>query len=550
MRVFRLIGGVAFLCAAAFSQSGEAPSAPPQFEAADIHPSAPSLRAFVSGPYIHGTRYELRNAAMVDLIHTAYGVDGDKVLGGPSWLEFDRFDLMAKAPTGTKPDDLKAMLQALLADRFKLVVHTDSKPYPAYSLVAGKNPRLKESDGSGDSQGCTFRVNVPPPGPGGERPPGPMAMTFITTCHSATMASFVNSIRGFVGDSQRDSAPPPVLDNTGLKGTYDFELKFTPLGLETTNNTPIAEAVDKQLGLKLETIQVPMPVVLVDSASRKPTENSPDVARNFPPLPAEFEVASIKPGAPVPAGGRGRVPTYQNDRVHLQNNTLKQLINLAWNITGDDMVVGMPKFAESDRYDLMAKVPAPVAAISTGGRGGPTDVEAYRPMYRALLIDRFQMKVHYEDRPMNAYVLTAVKPKLQKADPASRTKCMEGPGADGKDPRKANPQIGRLLTCQNITMAEFAVLLPSLASGYVKNLVKDATGLEGSWDFTLNFSPAGMVGGGPVLRGVDPGQAADPSGGLSLFDAIGKQLGLKLEVQKRPMAVLVIDHIEQRPTDN
>jgi len=270
-------------------------------------------------------------------------------------------------------------------------------------------------------------------------------------------------------------------------------------------------------------------------------------------------VASLKPSAPVPAGPRGRgSPPYQNDRVNLQNYPLKQLIVLAWNITGDDMIAGLPKFAESDHYDVVAKVPAQVATVSTGGRSGPIDIDSYRPMYRALLMDRFQMKVHYEDRPVNAYVLTAVKPKLQKADPSNRTKCIEGPGPDGKDPRKANPQIGRLLSCQNMTVAEFAALLPNLAGGYVRSMVKDSTGLEGAWDFTLNFSGAALVNGMVAPRGSDASQAgpgagpvaSEPSGGLSLFDAIGKQLGLKLELQKRPMPVLVIDHMEQKPTDN
>ena len=84
----------------------------------------------------------------------------------------------------------------------------------------------------------------------------------------------------------------------------------------------------------------------------------------------------------------------------------------------------------------------------------------------------------------------------------------------------------------------------------------NSTGLEGAWDFTLNFSPAGRVNGGGG-RGGDSAQptagdspAADPSGALSLFDAISKQLGLKLDRQKRPMPVLVIDHAEQKPTDN
>jgi uncharacterized protein (TIGR03435 family) len=89
----------------------------------------------------------------------------------------------------------------------------------------------------------------------------------------------------------------------------------------------------------------------------------------------------------------------------------------------------------------------------------------------------------------------------------------------------------------------------------VRTEVVDATGLEGGWDFTLSFSGAGQLqgggkgGDGPPGAASDPG-ASDPSGGLSLMDAVQKQLGLKLETQKRPTPVVVIDHVEQKPTDN
>ena len=113
-----------------------------------------------------------------------------------------------------------------------------------------------------------------------------------------------------------------------------------------------------------------------------------------------------------------------------------------------------------------------------------------------------------------------------------------------------------------MTMAQFAQLLPGIAPGYLRTKVVDATGLDGGWDFTFSFSPAGamQMGGG---RGGDGGgspaagspaaatpEASEPSGGLSLFDAMAKQLGLKLEMQKRPLAVVVIDHVERKPVDN
>jgi uncharacterized protein (TIGR03435 family) len=108
-----------------------------------------------------------------------------------------------------------------------------------------------------------------------------------------------------------------------------------------------------------------------------------------------------------------------------------------------------------------------------------------------------------------------------------------------------------------MTMAQFAEDLQRMAPGYIRSPVEDATKIEGAWDFTINFTPAGLLVGGPGGRGGDAAQApgatqaaSDPSGGLSLADAINKQLGLKLDMRKRVMPVLVIDHLEEKPTDN
>jgi uncharacterized protein (TIGR03435 family) len=166
------------------------------------------------------------------------------------------------------------------------------------------------------------------------------------------------------------------------------------------------------------------------------------------------------------------------------------------------------------------------------------------------------MKTHYEDRPVTAYTLVAAKPKLKKADPASRIGCKQGNATSTVNLGQIQlPQ--RLVTCQNMTMAQFADQLQILAGTYVRYPVIDATGLDGAWDFSFTFSPIpvtllGAVGqrGNPFgPAGTEPG-ASDPVGGSSFFDVIEKQLGLKLEAQKRSYPVFVIDHIEEKPTDN
>jgi uncharacterized protein (TIGR03435 family) len=177
-------------------------------------------------------------------------------------------------------------------------------------------------------------------------------------------------------------------------------------------------------------------------------------------------------------------------------------------------------------------------------------------MLRALLVSRFKLTSHYEDRPVAAYALVADKPKLKTADPANRTTWINGAAPGAKDPRDAAPVLNRLVTCLNYTMTQLSEDLPQMAGGYIHEPVVDATGLDGGYDFTLNFTGINRLGGpgarsgeggGPV--GASPA-AADPSGGMSLFDAVQKQLGLKLELRKRPMRVLVIDHVDEKPSDD
>jgi uncharacterized protein (TIGR03435 family) len=155
--------------------------------------------------------------------------------------------------------------------------------------------------------------------------------------------------------------------------------------------------------------------------------------------------------------------------------------------------------------------------------------------------------------------LVADKPKLAKADPANRTGFKEGPQTGQPDQR--NQILGRMVTVRNMTMTQFAEDLRRIAGGYVRVPVEDKTGLEGAYDFTLVFSPIGLVQGRnlpPGAGGPGPGgpggpggaDVSDPSGALSLPDAINRQLGLKLEMRKRSMPVLVIDSIQEKPTDN
>jgi uncharacterized protein (TIGR03435 family) len=201
------------------------------------------------------------------------------------------------------------------------------------------------------------------------------------------------------------------------------------------------------------------------------------------------------------------------------------------------MMVGLPKSADSARFDVTAKV-----ATAGPVRAQDVDFETLRLMLKGLLIERFRMKVHMEDRPVSAYTMTATKQvKLQKADPENRTNCKAGAGA--------NAMLNRLITCQNMNMAQLGVILQQMANGYVRAPIKDATGLDGYYDFSVNFSGINLLPGARFDPNASSG-VSDPNGSLSLPEALQKQLGLKLEMEKRPLPVLVVDHIEDKPTDN
>lgn len=534
-----------FNVSAQSSSSSSAPaSAPHSFEVADVHVSPHVLRPFTDGGNLNGDRFTLHQATMTDIIAAAYHLDSASVRGGPSWLDWDRYEITAKAPASTSDADLRLMLQALLEERFNLVVHNGSAPMPAYVLKgqAGK-VKLKESEASGGDPSCEPQLTPADQAQGAIR-------QIVVTCKNETMQKFAEDIHNMAGGY----LDKPVVDATDLKAAYDFTLTWTPRGLLAaagSQGISVFDAVDKQLGLKLALETAPRPVLIVDSVNETPSANPGDLAQRLPELPpAQFEVATIKPAKPD-TQPMGRV---NNGEVDVHGLTVKQIISFAWDLNFNDTeaIVNAPKWLDEDKFDILAKV-----STEDAGDGAPKapkfDAAQLRQMLRALIEDRFKMKDHWEDRPVTAYTLKAVSPKLTKADLATRTHCDEGPGPNGKDLRLGNPMINRLVFCQNVTMEQLGILLPNLAFGYIYYPVADGTGVKGSYDLTLAFSSVDKTLAPPPASNNQQNSgtlAADPSGAVSLFDAFKNELGLRLEKEKRPMPVFVIDHIEQQPTAN
>jgi uncharacterized protein (TIGR03435 family) len=536
--ISRLLGLACALVLLSIPVFGQSRQAETSFDIADVRVGERQINVGMTGGVLRAGRYELHNATMVDLIRTAYGIDAEKVVGGPNWLELDRYTVIAKAPAGASADNVKVMLRSLLADRFKLTVHEDTRPLTAFALtVAPGKHKMREASGSAPG-GCQPIQQPPEPG---------TIPVQAAECRGMTMAAFAQLLPRAAGAY----LPNPVMDQTGLQGLWDFEIRWTArplLAQAGADGISIFDAVEKQLGLKLELKEMPTASLVVDAVERRPTPNSPEVAKVLPPPPPpEFEVATIKPTSPDQKGTNARIqPTGM---VNVVGMPLRQLISLAWDLNSDELI-DAPKWTETARFDIVARA----FASTTQMDQPPIEIDTLRQMLRTFLIDRFQMKMHFEDRPVSGYVLTAPRAKLTKADPASRTRCSEGPAANSADPRNRNPILSRLITCQNMTMTQFAERLQSLAGGYVRVPAIDSTGLGGGWNFTVNFSPIGIFQG---RAGGDGGQApggaalaaSEPSGALSLPEALDRQLGLKLELQKRPMPVLVFDHIAEKPIE-
>jgi uncharacterized protein (TIGR03435 family) len=226
--------------------------AQPSFEVASIRPHEGRV-AFVSST-ISGPRVRVVAYGLGGLLMEAYDMKYYQLSGLPSWTDSDRFDIDAKAEgeaTLTKAQ-FKQMLQTLLADRFHVKVHLETKEMPVYALVVGKNgPKLKES--VAEKFSLTMR--------------GVQGVEI--TVLKGSMEQLATQLSGSGTDR-------PVLDKTGLTGTYDYTLNWTPerdgVPPPDSSGVTLPIAVQEQLGLKLESQKAPIEILVVDHAE-KPSAN-------------------------------------------------------------------------------------------------------------------------------------------------------------------------------------------------------------------------------------------------------------------------------------
>jgi uncharacterized protein (TIGR03435 family) len=245
---------IAILCVRAPAQAAAAPQT---FDVASIHinnTETDGHHHIISDP--GESHFRTVNLALRDLIQFAYGVPDSQILGGPTWLDSIMFDIDAKSgatvdaelralPTEQARPQKQLMVQALLADRFRLKVHQETRLLPVYALVVAKDgPKFKPSQ-INDTTIDTFRARLHIAG------------------SDDTIGILARELAQVVGRV--------VVNQTGLSGRYDLSLRWTPDdGAAAASSSPdvppdIFTAIQEQLGLKLESTKGPVPVLVIDS---------------------------------------------------------------------------------------------------------------------------------------------------------------------------------------------------------------------------------------------------------------------------------------------
>jgi uncharacterized protein (TIGR03435 family) len=208
------------------------------FESASVRPYVPQDEDVVneSGQIVY------RNVTLKLALVSAYAVRPDQI-SGPAWLDSERYDIVAKPPSGATRDQIPAMLRSLLVDRFHMTVHVETRQRTSYALAPGGGFALtpvKVITGVGVTAG-----------------PNNVKIT------GASLPAFAGMLASFIGR--------PVADETGIQGSYDFILNLPMADLKSSPEA-VSGAI-RELGLKLETRNAPATYVVVENAERVPSEN-------------------------------------------------------------------------------------------------------------------------------------------------------------------------------------------------------------------------------------------------------------------------------------
>ena len=236
----------------------------PRFEVASVKPNKSGEQRWITPPP-SGGRYAATNVALQLLVVNAYGLPSYQISGAPSWFNSDRFDVEGKAPGNPPREQMMLMVQSLLADRFKLAVHRETREAPVFELVVARG-------------GIKFREGKCVGEPSFANPCGGFSVGLRGVMAGREVE--IGQLAGNLGTLLSRK----VLDKTGLTGKYDFDLTWTPDGSTLRgpgdpdtpppdpNGPSIFTAVQEQLGLELKSAKGPVEILLIDHVE-KPDSN-------------------------------------------------------------------------------------------------------------------------------------------------------------------------------------------------------------------------------------------------------------------------------------
>ena len=240
----RTLAALSLVVAGTVNLLAQAPA--PAFDVASVkeNRSASSVSS-ISGP--RPGQFTITNTPLRFILLEAFGLLDHQLIGAPDWTTTARFDITAAFPQGSEPGrDWRPMLQKVLIDRFRLTVHRETREVPTYDLVLARRDgtlgaQLRRTDSNCDKpQACTLLVNRQ-----------------SLTARTQAIQKITPALQSLTGR--------PVVDRTGLTGTFDIDLKWSTTG---DDGPSIFTALQEQLGLKLEPSKGPFEVVVVDAVQR------------------------------------------------------------------------------------------------------------------------------------------------------------------------------------------------------------------------------------------------------------------------------------------
>jgi len=452
-------------------------------------------------------RFLANNATLHMLIRVAYEVNDSQVVGGPEWVNQERYDIDARFLNGTDEakflslpmkdrskliDQRKSMLQELWAERFKLKIHRETRDLPVYSLiVASGDPKMSPATpGNIYSGGFQFQ--------GRAMGPGVWASQDHLFGQGVSMSALARHLSQRLGQQ--------VTDNTGLKGNFDFTLQWKAAENQAASTVDSME----QLGLQLVPQTGPVEIVVIDHA--EPAETVAGTTSFLKPASTqaqpsdgqsasgELQDISIKPKGPAAGMLRTRISVL-NDHAELTDISLHDLIKFAYHLNDFQIIGGAPSLS-SDLYDVSAKIPQNTH---------------FAPELQKLLTERFHLAVHRELRELPVYEI-----HVESA---------------GSKLEEIQFQKGMRRTTINNPSGHFEVNagdMPEIAGLFERQTgrpVIDKTGLNGHYNFTLM-----------VNNWTQPAKTAEDA--APFLRAVSEQLGLELKPSTDLLEVLVIDHAE------